>query len=63
VAPEFPIVEGWRDFVTDQVRLARARFLSVGVDFGDAISAKTVDTLRIDSGAPFSIVPYSVWHL
>jgi len=62
VAPEFPIVETWRDFVTDQARLARVRFLSVGVDFGDRTRADAYDTMRLDSGAPFSIIPYSVWQ-
>jgi hypothetical protein len=63
VAPDFPIVEVWRDYVTDQARLARARYLRVTVDLLNEFGVGLQRDMRIDTGAPFSIVPYSLWHL
>lgn len=62
MAPDFPIIEIWRDYVTDQGRLARARGLQVDVDLLNESGRSIERKMRIDSGAPFSIVPYSVWH-
>jgi hypothetical protein len=62
MAPDFPIVEIWRDYVTDEGRLARARGLLVDGELLNESGTWIERNMRIDTGAPFSILPFSLWH-
>jgi hypothetical protein len=61
VLPEIPIIEVRRDFTTDG-RLARACQLRVCTLLVVKSGRETERMMPIDTGAPFSIVPYSLWH-
>ena len=60
--PDIPIVEVRRDYTTDHGRLARACYLRVTAVFATRSGGDVERGMRIDTGAPFSIVPYSLWH-
>jgi len=62
VLPDIPIVEVRRDYTTDHGRLARACYLRVTAVFATRSGGDVERGMRIDTGAPFSIVPYSLWH-
>src|SRR5262249_24963576 len=51
-----------KDFMTDHARLARARRLIVRVEFINQVHGKLQQEAMLDTGAPFSVVPFSVWH-
>jgi hypothetical protein len=48
--------------MTDQGRLARACRFIVRVAFTDQIRGKFWRDAILDTGAPFSVLPYSLWH-
>jgi hypothetical protein len=62
VLPSIPIQEERKDFMTDQARLARACHLFVRMVLSDPIRGSFETKPRLDTGAPFSIIPYSLWH-
>src|SRR5205807_3720349 len=59
--PHFPIEEVRQDLMTDAGRLARTCHLKVRVEWL-TVSGTLRGEVRLDTGAPFSIVPYSLWH-
>lgn len=60
--PHIPIQEQRKDFMTDQARLARACHLFVRMVFSDGVQGPFKENVRLDTGAPFSILPYTLWH-
>ena len=57
-----PIQEHRKDYVTDQGRLARACRLLVGVEFVDRVRGRIKRNAVLDTGAPFSVIPFSLWN-
>jgi hypothetical protein len=59
--PHFPIEEVRQDLMTDAGRLARACHLKVRLEWLTSSGGLRGET-RLDTAAPFSIVPYTLWH-
>jgi hypothetical protein len=62
VLPNIPIQEQRKDYMTDQGRLARARRLVVQMELFDRVRGRFRQTGIIDTGAPFSVFPFSIWN-
>jgi len=62
VLPNIPIREQRKDFMTDQGRLARACRLLVQIDLFDRVRGHITRDAILDTGAPFSVFPLSVWN-
>jgi len=60
VSLRFPVEEQRIDLMTDQGRLARARRFVVQVELVDQVRGPFRLRPTIDTGAPFSVIPYSV---
>jgi hypothetical protein len=61
VLPNIPIVEIHQDYMTDLGRLARACFPRVDGQCWDTAGLPIDLSFRLDTCAPFSILPFSVW--
>lgn len=59
--PNVPLRERRKDFMTDQGRLARACHAYSEMDFSIRAGTSLRQQVRVDTCAPFSVVPYSVW--
>jgi hypothetical protein len=59
--PHYPIEEVRSDLMTDSGRLARASYLRVHLQWwtGGGVLSRSA---RLDTGAPFSVLPYTLWH-
>jgi hypothetical protein len=57
-----PVREQRKDFMTDQGRLARACRFVVRMEFADQTRGMFEKDVIINTGAPFSVLPYSLWH-
>jgi hypothetical protein len=59
--PNVPLREKRQDFMTDQGLLARACHVFAEMVFSGQAGPTPRQNVRIDTGAPFSVVPNSVW--
>jgi len=59
---DIPLRERRKDYMTDQGRLARARRPFVQVEFTDQVQGYFRRAVMVDTCAPFSVLPYSLWH-
>ena len=59
--PSIPIREQREDYMTDQGRLARACRLVVKIELFDRVRGRIQRNAIVDTGAPFSVVPFSLW--
>jgi hypothetical protein len=62
VLPNIPIQEERKDCMTDQGRLARACRLVVGIEFFNRVHGPRRRHAILDTGAPFSVIPFSLWN-
>lgn len=62
VAINIPVWEQRKDFMTDQARLARACRPLVKTQFVSRTGGPFECPALIDTGAPFSVVPFSIWN-
>ncbi len=59
--PNVPLRERRKDFMTDHGRLARACHAFTDMEFVSRTEAPFRKDVRVDTAAPFSVVPFSVW--